>query len=198
MGALDAIVKKVKDVKDDLAATSAEYTGLGKEYAGKASQMSGGSKPAPAAAAKPAPKVDTGKRYGSGPGEKRIDVSGMTKPLGSFKTGTPYVPKTGIYKLHEGEAVTPKESNTMNASDAMAKIMGKSAKPEKKIHRIITHKTDDGKLIHTHQHHHSNHHPDETHVSNDLGEAQDHMAAMEPQMSAQAPPMPEAGAEPGM
>lgn len=81
----------------------------------------------------------------------------------------------------------------MNASEAMAGITG-SAKPPKKIHKITTHKTDDGKMIHTHMHHHSNHHPDETHVSNDIGEAQDHLAAQAPNMTAQAPPMPEAGA----
>jgi len=84
----------------------------------------------------------------------------------------------------------------MNASDAMAGITGKKATPEKKIHKITTHKTDDGKMIHTHQHHHPEHHPNETHVSNNIGEAQSHMAAQEPNMSAQAPAMPEAGAGP--
>lgn len=111
----------------------------------------------------------------------------------SYKHGTDYVPKTGLALLHKGEKVVPKEKNFMNASDAMAAITGKQSKPEKKIHKITTHKTDDGKLIHTHMHHHSNHHPDETHVSNNIGEAQDHMKAMEPSMSAQAPAMPEPG-----
>jgi hypothetical protein len=81
----------------------------------------------------------------------------------------------------------------MDAMTAMAGITGK-AKPAKKIHKITTHKTDDGKMIHTHQHHHPAHHPDETHVSNNIGEAQAHMAAQEPNMAAQAPAMPEAGA----
>jgi hypothetical protein len=31
--------------------------------------------------------------------------------LGSYKKGTDYVPKTGLYKLHEGEAVKTKEEN---------------------------------------------------------------------------------------
>lgn len=116
----------------------------------------------------------------------------------SYKFGTNFVPKTGLALLHKGEKVTPaKENSMMNASDAMAGLMSK-AKPEKKIHKITTHKTDDGKLIHTHMHHHANHHPDETHVSNNLGEAQDHMAAQEPNMSAQPPAMPEASAMPGM
>jgi hypothetical protein len=118
------------------------------------------------------------------------------KPLGSYKSGTSHVPKTGVYKLHEGEAVIPKEKNTMNALDAMAGITGK-AKPPKKIHKITTHKSDDGKMIHTHQHHHPAHHPDETHVSNNMKEATDHMAAMEPNMSAQPPEMPAPGADAG-
>lgn len=149
----------------------------------------------------PAPKSDTGKRYGDKAPEKRMDVTEALKPLGSFKNGTSHVPKTGVYKLHEGEAVIPKDTN-MNASTAMEKITGKKGVPEKKIHKITTHKTDDGKMIHTHQHHHPMHHPDETHVSNNVKEAQDHMEAMEPQMSAQPPAMPEAapaaGAAPAM
>ena len=194
MGVLDAVAKKAQDVKDAVSSTVSEYKGLGKEFQGKASQMSDSAPAAkPAAAAAPAKPAPAAKKYGSGPGEKRIDVTDMVKPLGSYEKGTPYVPKTGIYQLHEGEAVTPKEKNPMNAMDAMSKIAGKQAKPEKKIHKITTHKTDDGKLIHTHMHHHSNHHPDETHVSNNIDEAQEHMAAMEPQMSAQAPPMPEQG-----
>ena len=113
--------------------------------------------------------------------------------LKSYKTGTSFVPKTGPAILHKGEAVIPKEKNFMNAADAMAGITGKKSVPEKKIHKITTHKTDDGKMIHTHQHHHPEHHPNETHVSNNIGEAQAHMATQEPNMSAQAPAMPDAG-----
>src|ERR1017187_5038563 len=38
-------------------------------------------------------------------------MSAAGEPLGNYKKGTPYVPKTGNYKLHEGEAVIPKEKN---------------------------------------------------------------------------------------
>ena len=31
---------------------------------------------------------------------------------GSFATGTPYVPETGLYQLHKGEAVIPRNENT--------------------------------------------------------------------------------------
>lgn len=156
----------------------------------------------PARATAPAPekpktasvdKINPKAKYGDKPPEKRMDVTDALKPLGTFHKGTPYVPKTGNYRLEKGEAVTSKENN-MNATEAMSGITGKQSKPEKKIHKITTHKSDDGKLIHTHIHHHPSHHPDETHISNNIGEAQDHMAAMEPQMSAQAPPMPEPGA----
>lgn len=181
---------------DNTKAGDQETNSLGRELAAKSQMIKEGqsdSTSAAAPAAKAAPKTDTGKRYGDKSGEKRIDVRDALKPLGSFKHGTDYVPKTGIYKLHEGEGVTPKEENTMNAVDAMAGLASK-AKPPKKIHKITTHKTDDGKMIHTHQHHHPSHHPDETHVSNNIGEANDHMTAMEPNMSAQPPAMPEAGA----
>lgn len=201
MGILDKAKAVVSNVKTAIDTGNKETEGLGNELRAKSDMMRAarGESDAPAAPApapKPAPKTDSGQRYGDRPGEKRIDVTEAMKPLGSFKTGTPYVPKTGVYKLHEGEAVVPKEKNTMNASDAMAGITGK-AKPPKKIHKITTHKSDDGKMIHTHQHHHPAHHPDETHVSNNMKEATDHMAAMEPNMSAQPPEMPAPGADAG-
>ncbi len=200
MGMLDDAMKKVKDTVGGVASTVDEYKGIGKEYQAKADQSQtrpGTSKGLPA----PTPKTDSGKRYGDAEGqkrgEKRYDVTDMLKPLGSLKKGTPRVPRTGVYTLHEGEAVIPKEKN-MNAKEAMAGITGKAAaKPEKKIHKIVTHKTDDGKLIHTHLHHHPMHHPDETHVSNNIDEAQEHLGTQEPNMAAQAPPMPEPGAAPG-
>lgn len=38
--------------------------------------------------------------------------SSQSGALGSYATGTDYVPKTGLYKLHEGEAVVPASQNT--------------------------------------------------------------------------------------
>ncbi len=195
MGVLD----KIKKVANDIDTGNKETEGLGNELRAKSDMIRAarGEFDTPAApASKPAPRTDSGARYGDRPGEKRIDVTEAMKPLGSYKSGTPYVPKTGNYTLHEGERVVPKEKNTMNAADAMAGITGKS-KPPKKIHKITTHKSDDGKMIHTHQHHHPAHHPDETHVSNNMKEATDHMAAMEPNMSAQPPEMPAPGADAG-
>src|SRR5208282_940923 len=169
MGILDSAKAAVAKVKSDIDTGNKETEGLGNELRAKSDMMraarSESDTPA-APAPTPAPKTDSGHRYGDRPGEKRIDVSDAMKPLGSFKTGTPYVPKTGVYQLHEGERVVPKEKNTMNASDAMAGITGK-AKPSKKIKSITHTKTDDGKTVHTHRHHHPEHHSDETHVSND-------------------------------
>lgn len=199
---LDKAKSAVNNFKSTVAAGNKETEGLGSELAEriKATQAFNDAQK-PASEAKPAPstpspkdKVKSGARYGDRPGEKRLDVTEALKPLGSYKHGTSHVPRTGLYKLHEGEAVIPKEQNTMNAADAMGKLSPKG-KPEKKIHKITTHKSDDGKMIHTHCHHHPEHHPDETHVSNNMDEANAHMTAMEPNMSAQPPAMPEPGAD---
>jgi methyl-accepting chemotaxis protein len=37
-----------------------------------------------------------------------------TSKVSSYQEGTPYVPKTGLYQLHQGEAVIPKNQNTTN------------------------------------------------------------------------------------
>lgn len=82
----------------------------------------------------------------------------------------------------------------MKASEAMEKIVGKK-KPAKKIKEIHTRKSDDGKFVHTHLHHYPEHHADETHVSESLKAAQQHLADQEPNMSAQPPEMAAEGGE---
>ena len=37
---------------------------------------------------------------------------------GSYATGTPFVPRTGLYQLHQGEAVIPANQNTTHNSQA--------------------------------------------------------------------------------
>src|SRR5437879_4868073 len=86
----------------------------------------------------------------------------------SYKHGTPYVPKTGLAKLHKGERVVPAKDNDMK--DMYSKVHEGDSAPRKAIKRIVTHKSHDGKYIHTHEHHHPAHHPDETNVSNDKAE----------------------------
>jgi hypothetical protein len=117
-------------------------------------------------------KIKKHAKYGDRPGEKRINVSDMVKPLGSFERGTDYVPKTGDYKLHEGEKVTPAKDNMADLYD---KVPGRKSegKPKKEIKHIITSKTHDGKYLHKHVHHHPSH-EDETHVSNNMAELHNH------------------------
>lgn len=120
-------------------------------------------------------KVKPGGRYGDKPGEKRIDVSDMTKPLlPSYKHGTDYVPETGPAILHKGEKVVTEKENKMK-HDMYGKVHEGDHKPKKAIKEIHTSRAHDGKLIHKHIHHHPEHHPDETHVSNDMAEMHDHM-----------------------
>ena len=110
-------------------------------------------------------------KFGDRGKEQRIDTSHMTPPLGSFKHGTDYVPKTGVYKLHEGEAVTPKDKNMKNM---YSKITEGDAKPKKEVKHVITKKLHDGKILHTHVHHHPMH-EDEHYVSDDSKAAGAHM-----------------------
>ena len=131
-----------------------------------------------------------GAPYGSRPGEKRIDVSGMTKPLSVYHKGTNFVEKTGPAILERGEAVISKEKNPMAEKSPYGMITKGDAKPPKEIHKIITHKTTDGKYHHQHIHHRPEHHPDEEHVSNTMKEMQDHMQSNDSAMTSAPSPMP--------
>lgn len=119
-------------------------------------------------------KINKHAKFGDRKGETRINVDQMTKPLGSLKKGTDYVPKTGSYKLHEGEAVVPKEKNM--AADIYAHVPGRTEpKPAKKeIKRMEITKSHNGKHIVKHIHHHPSH-EDETHVMNDITALHQHM-----------------------
>jgi hypothetical protein len=120
-------------------------------------------------------KINKHAKYGDRKGEVRIPVDQMTKPLGSFKHGTDYVPKTGVYKLHEGEAVKTKKENKM---DSMALVPGRSEeKPKKEIHEIRTRKAKSGGYIHEHHHTHPEHHKMEEHASPDMKSVMSHMNA---------------------
>jgi hypothetical protein len=69
-------------------------------------QSNGSPAPAPAQPTRvyPQDRINPRAKYGDRGKEKRIDVTDMVKPLGSFKKGGK-VKKTGIYKLHKGEKV---------------------------------------------------------------------------------------------
>ena len=49
------------------------------------------------------------------------------------------------------------------------------AKPKKEIREMVHTKSHNGKHIVTHRHHSPEHHPDETHVMNNMSELSDHM-----------------------
>jgi len=121
-------------------------------------------------------KIHPGAKYGDRPGETRIPVDRMIKPLGSLKHGTDYVPKTGNYELHEGEAVTPKEDNPMADESQFAMVPGRKAKTPKKEH-VATHITHhkDGSHTAVHKHSHPEHHPDETHALSNMDALHDHL-----------------------
>lgn len=128
---------------------------------------------APARPISPKEKVNPGGApFGSRGKERRMDVSNDLKPLGSFKTGTDYVPKTGMYKLHKGEAVKTKDENM---TDWTKGITGGGKKPKKEIKRITHTKMHDGKIHTTHEHHHPEHHPDEHFAHDDTAALASHM-----------------------
>jgi hypothetical protein len=81
-----------------------------------------------------------------------------------------------------------------SAADAMGKI-APAAKPKKEIKHIITRKTHDGKIVHTHVHHHPEHHGDEDHVSMNNAEVGGHFEAHNatPNAGEAAPAAPDAG-----
>jgi hypothetical protein len=195
---MEAAKNFAKGLKKQYDEGQKQTSGLGAELAARSEMnrqgekaLSGNDSSSATPPAAPAPKTDTGARYGDKPGEKRIDTSSYSSPniKGSYEHGTPHVPETGIYKLHKGEAVIPKEKNPMNP---FAKITSGDKKPRKALKSIHVHATDNGKHIVTHKHHHPEHHPDTTHAMNSADEVGQHVAAAAPSMEPQAPPADEA------
>jgi len=65
----------------------------------------------PAAPSTPAPAGPTWRPTTGIPTARTKEASPFSEILGSYATGTSYVPKTGTYELHQGEAVVPKAQN---------------------------------------------------------------------------------------
>lgn len=125
----------------------------------------------------PSDRIHPKSKYGDQPGEKRIDVSTMTKPLASYEKGTPHVPKTGTYKLHKGEAVIPAKDNPM-AAGIFDKIPGSTEKKAKKvIDHIKIRKMKTGGHIVEHHHTHPGDHPMEEHGAATMDKLHDHVEA---------------------
>jgi hypothetical protein len=89
----------------------------------------------------PVDKTKTQGPYGTGVGEKRIDVGTMTKPLGQMHDGGT-VPKTGPYVLKAGEKVLTQDqhSHLKNAMalahDALGHETGKEPEPPKPLRHM--------------------------------------------------------------
>lgn len=145
-----------------------------------------------------------GAPYGTQPGEKRIDVRDMVKPLGSFKEGGK-VKKTGAYILHKDEKVVPAEGKSEPKSEAKKEVKqgeekmatpydmitgGKKA--PKTIQKHEYHRTHNGKHVVTHKHHDPAH-KDEQHMFEKFGDAADHMEQNPPQPEPAEAAAPAAG-----
>jgi hypothetical protein len=124
------------------------------------------------------------------------------KPLGSFKHGTKSVPKTGDYKLHEGEKVVPEKNNPDSHLKTGEKKMATpydmvtagAKKAPKTIQKHEYSKTHNGKHVVTHKHH-SPEHKDEQHMFEKFSDAADHMEQNPPQPEQEMPQAaPAAGA----
>lgn len=128
---------------------------------------------------KPLPAPNPKTQYGTRPGEKRIDVGPMVKPLGQMHAGGT-VPKTGAYVMREGEKVlTPEQhgnlKNAMSlAQSALSHDQEEPQEPVKTIRAMHIRKAADGS--HVIEHHHVDFsHPMEEHTAKDTDELHDHI-----------------------
>jgi hypothetical protein len=125
LAALKGLNQQVKQAGDEAVGNAKAVTAkkaMVKEYTDSLQTPS----PVGKTAGKPSKSdlVKSGAKYGDRPGEERIDTKSMTKPLGSFKKGTNKVKKTGVYKLHKGEAVaTAKQASKVRSMGGMAKML---------------------------------------------------------------------------
>ncbi len=56
--------------------------------------------------------------------DARSMMSGFSTNISGFQTGTDYVPRTGIYRLHEGEKVISSTTNNSNMGGVTINING--------------------------------------------------------------------------
>jgi hypothetical protein len=169
--------------------------------------------------------------YGTRAGEKRIDTSGMSSDnIKAYDKGGKVNVNDGKHEvaiLKHGERVlTEKQDKAYQkmknhgepdtddvkvydkggkvAAGMFDQITKGGDKPKKEIHQMVHTKTHNGKHVVTHKHHSPSHHPDETHMFNNMDEVKDHMdahagtdpAAGAAPMTAAPSPMPPAGGAP--
>jgi hypothetical protein len=139
--------------------------------------------------------------------DETLATGGMNtwvKPLASYKRGTKSVPKTGAYKLHEGEKVVPEKNNPDSHLKTGEKKMATpfdmitagAKKAPKTIQKHEYSKTHNGKHVVTHKHH-SPEHKDEQHMFEKFSDAADHMEQNPPQPEQEMPQGAPAAGAPG-
>lgn len=124
----------------------------------------------------PVDKMNKGSatKFGARPGEKRLDVSEMTKPLTQYHKGTAYVPKTGPAILKKGEAVIAAEHNPMNPENLYDKVPGMAPKPKKELSHMNIRKAKGGHVVEHHFTHPADHKMQE-HVMTNMADLHNHL-----------------------
>jgi len=87
------------------------------------------------------------KLFGGGQSNLQLGSTTITPQLvGEFATGTPYVPKTGLALVHEGERITPRAQNTAGSGGTVVEVHNysgatvreeSSQRGDKKLTRLI-------------------------------------------------------------
>jgi hypothetical protein len=80
-----------------------------------------------------------------------------------------------VKQYDQGGVVSPQKDTSMTG--IFDQITKGGDKPKKEIKEMVHTKSHNGKHIVTHRHHSPAHHPDETHVMNDMAQLHSHMDA---------------------
>lgn len=178
MGVLDTLTEAAAKVGSKMAtAPNSEAEGIKATKQNVADYMNAIAKPSPtpkAAAPSDVDKINKTAKFGDKSGEKRMNVSDMTKPLPQYHKGTTHVDKTGPAILEKGEAVIPKHENPM-ADKTYDKLPGMADKPKKMIDHIKIRKAKGAHSVVEHHHTRPEHHPAESHVMQNMDQLHDHM-----------------------
>jgi hypothetical protein len=202
-GVIDTVKNYAKKAAETYKAGTQQTEGMGGELAATAQMNRLGEQalkgnPAPAERDTTGKGVgNTAKPFGTQGKEKRIDVSGYSNSAipvhdkgGKIVGGSNVNINDGKHQLgilKVGERVLTEKQNADYEKSPLYDKGGKVAtpydmitggkKPKKEIKEMVHSKTHNGKHVVTHKHHSPAHHPDETHMFNDMNEVKDHMDA---------------------
>lgn len=123
-GGVTAKLNAAKSALSSAGNFAKSVTGKSEMPAAKPVALAPVAKPAPSTSDELKAKADNVNQYAAAAG----------KPLGSFKKGTDSVPKTGVYKLHAGEKVTPAGDNKSGDAKTALNSAGKKKKKKGSIH----------------------------------------------------------------